>query len=62
MNQSNEKTQKPSTLTAEERYRDLPLEAISVERSGGTMPSPAADRLYQIAAVTAGLFLLATLL
>jgi hypothetical protein len=28
----------------------------------GTMPSIAADRLYQLAALTAGVFLLATLL
>ena len=31
-------------------------------QAGGSMTSIAADRLYQLAAVTAGIFLLATLL
>jgi hypothetical protein len=40
----------------------LLLAPARVAQAGGSMTSIAADRLYQLAAVTAGIFLLATLL
>jgi hypothetical protein len=61
MNQSNEITQRLST----DAPLNLPIEQASLQNSVvaiGTMPSIVSDRLYQFAAVTAGLFLLATLL
>jgi hypothetical protein len=40
----------------------LTLAPARVAQGGASMTSIAADRLYQLAAVTAGIFLLATLL
>jgi hypothetical protein len=41
---------------------DLPIASARVAPGEGSMQLLAADRLYQLAAVTAGIFLLATLL
>jgi hypothetical protein len=45
-----------------ERGDGLLIAPVLVAREEGALPSLAADRLYQLAAVTAGIFLLVTLL
>jgi hypothetical protein len=58
MGQDNEDTRSFSV----DGLDDLPVASAHVAPGEGSMTSLAADRLYQLAAVTAGIFLLATLL
>ena len=45
-----------------DKHDSLPIIPRGVAQSEGSITSLAGDRLYQLAAVTAGIFLLATLL
>jgi hypothetical protein len=58
MNQDNEDTQSFPVYGLDE----LPIASAHVAPGEESMTSLAADRLYQLAAVTAGIFLLVTLL
>jgi hypothetical protein len=58
MSQDNENTQSFPVYGLD----DLPIASARVAPGEGPMTSLAADRLYQLAAVTAGIFLLVTLL
>jgi hypothetical protein len=58
MSQDNEDTQSFPV----DGLDDLPIASAGVAPGEGSMTSLAADRLYQLAAVTAGIFLLVTLL
>jgi hypothetical protein len=62
MDQSNESATNPSVNFSLDGSLDLPLGSVPVEGPIAIMSSPAADRVYQLAAVTFGIFLLATLL
>lgn len=63
MDQSNESATNPSVNFSLDGSLDLPLGSVPVEGPiSVVMSSPAADRVYQLAAVTFGIFLLATLL
>lgn len=55
-----DETEKAPLSTTDERQGPQLIAAATVEAS--VVPSIAADRLYQFAALTAGLFFLATLL
>ena len=62
MNDSNEKTLSFSVdlIAQNAQSAGLVVAPGFVATVEGSMPSPAADRLYQLAALTAGIFLLAT--
>jgi hypothetical protein len=61
MSDSNDNTQSFS-LDDGLQSANLVIAPSFVAKVEGSMPSLAADRLYQLAALTAGIFLLATLL
>jgi hypothetical protein len=63
MNDSNEKTLSFSVdqIAQNAQSAGLVVAPGFVAKAEGSMPSLAADRLYQLAALTAGIFLLATI-
>jgi hypothetical protein len=62
MNLSKTSATNPSVDLSLDGGLGLPLDPTSVEDSVAVMSSPAADRIYQFAALAFGIFLLATLL
>jgi len=62
-----ESTDKTPSFSVNQSARSAPNAGLVfapglVAKAEGSMPSRAADRLYQLAALTAGIFLLATML